>query len=327
MAKAKLVLNFGQLAMLFTQLRQFEAAGLSVDQAFSLIAKSDERLKKPLAFMQQQISKGSPISEAGKRAGIFNETQKMLIHAGEASGLLATVYGQLAEHYEGLHKRNQKIKSRLYFPALVLCIAMFVQPLPALIASEISGLNYLQHSVGRLLIIGFAVYVLIKLPDILANLGVGKSWHRLQLRLPFVSDWLIKRQINEFFFMLAIMLESGLSFQSALPKAVATINNSCLRDKFDSALSSFHSGVSVFDTLRTVPVINSTMLQIINSGEQSGKLASNLMHFSRLEADNLALQDEALAEWLPRLVYSVIAAWLAYSILGSTISSRVPTDL
>jgi general secretion pathway protein F len=327
MAKAKRALNFGQLAMLFTQLKQFETAGLSVDQAFLLIAKSDERLKKPLTFMQQRISKGSSISEAGNRVGIFNETQKMLIHAGEASGTLADVYGRLAVYYEGLDKRNKKIKSRLYFPALVLCIAMFVQPLPALVASEISGFNYLQRSVGRLLIVGFAVYLLIKLPDILANLGVGKSWHRLQLRLPFVSDWIIKRQINEFFFMLAIMLESGLSFQSALPKAVATIKNVCLREQFDSALPLLNSGASVFNTLKTVPVINGTMLQIINSGEQSGKLESNLMHFSRLEADNLALQDEALAEWLPRLVYGVIAAWMAYSIFGSSISSRVPTDL
>jgi type II secretory pathway component PulF len=69
------------------------------------------------------------------------------------------------------------------------------------------------------------------------------------------------------------------------------------------------------------------MLQVINSGEQSGKLASNLMHFSKLEADTLSLQDEALAEWLPRLVYGVIAAWMAYSILGSSISTRMPTDL
>jgi type II secretory pathway component PulF len=69
------------------------------------------------------------------------------------------------------------------------------------------------------------------------------------------------------------------------------------------------------------------MLQIINSSEQSGTLASNIMHFSKIEADNISLQDDALAEWLPRLVYSLIAIWMGYSILGSSISSRVPTAL
>lgn len=327
MPKTKTGLTKEQLALLFTQLHRLEAAGLPADQLFSVMATADAKLKKPLTLMQQFVSKGQAISEAGFRAGIFDGTQKTLIHAGESGGQLAEVYGRLASYYTGLSKRSKQIKSRLYLPAFVLTIALFVQPLPALVANEINILGYFQQSVGRLVVIGVAAYLLIKLPSILAAIGAEKSWHRLQLRPPFVANWISKRQLNDFFFILGMLLESGLSFQEALPKAVATIKNSCLREKFDLALPLLSKGISVTDTLKIVPVIDSKVLQIINSSEQSGKLASGILHFSALEADSISLQDDALAEWLPRLVYSVIAVWMAYSILGANIATRVPADL
>lgn len=324
MSKTNPPLNTEQLAKLFTQLKRLESAGLPVSQAFSILTETEAELKKPLAKMQQQINAGRPISEAGFRAGIFNDIHKTLIHAAEASGRLADVYGQLAAYYSGLARRSKKIKSRLYLPALTLIISLFVQPLPAFISSEITGLDYLQLSLGRLLIIGFCVFLLIRLPRILRSLGLEANWHRLQLKVPVVAKWVIKRQINEFFFILAIMLGGGKAFAEALPKAVASIKNSCLREKFTPALTMLASGASVFDTLAKVPVIDTAMLRILHSNEQSGRLADGILHFTQLEAETISLQDDALAEWIPRLVYSMIAILIAYSILGGQFATVLP---
>jgi type II secretory pathway component PulF len=95
------------------------------------------------------------------------------------------------------------------------------------------------------------------------------------------------------------------------------LKNSVLQTQFAPALALCHTGASVATALSQVPVIKPTTLQIISSSEQSGKLAETLSHFARIEAESLALQDDALAEWLPRLVYGVIAGWMAYSILTS----------
>jgi general secretion pathway protein F len=73
----------------------------------------------------------------------------------------------------------------------------------------------------------------------------------------------------------------------------------------------------VVAALRLVTVIKPSTLQIMASGEQSGRLADTLLHFTRIEAESSALQDDALTEWLPRLVYGVIAGWMAYAILTS----------
>ncbi|MDP1770714.1 MAG: type II secretion system F family protein [Methylobacter sp.] len=327
MSKTNPPLNAGQLATLFTQLKHLESAGLPTFQAFAVLAKLKPELKKPLAKMQQQLKSGRPISEAGFRAGIFNDTHKTLIHAAETSGRLTEVYGQLADYYTGLASRIKKVKSRLYFPALTLIIALFVQPLPDLIGSKITGFDYLLLSLGRLVFIGLTVFLLVRVPMILRSVGLEVAWHRLLMGTPAVAKWIIKRQLNQFFFILAMMLESGLAFAEALPKAVAGIKNGCLREQFNPALSMCASGASVSDTLTKVSVINATMRHIVNSSEQSGKLAGGILHFYRLETETIGLQDDALAEWLPRLVYSVIAAWMAYSILGSQFATVVPNNI
>ncbi len=327
MIKTTLHLNAEQLALLFTQLQRLESAGLSCNQAFSILSRSEIKLKKPMLLIQQQLNAGRPVSEAGFKAGIFNDTHKTLLHAAEVSGRLADVYGQLANYYTGFSSRIKKVKSRLYLPVLILTLALFIQPVPALINSTISIAEYLYLSLGRLLEISLGIFLLLRLPRILRSLGIESLWHNLQMNTPVVKKWITKRQLNELFFILAIMLESGVTFNDALPKSVASIKNTCLRKKFAPALTMLKSGASVSDTLSEVSVIDNTMLQIVASSEHSGKLAGGILHFVKIEAENIDMQDDAFAEWLPRLIYAVIAAWMANSILGSSFTTVVPNDL
>lgn len=178
MTKSDNSLSAEQLALLFSQLKNLETSGVPVFQAFDILMQRDTKLNKQLVLMRKQLKSGRPISEAGFRAGIFDETHKTLIHAAESSGCLAEIYGQLARHYSELSLRIKKLKSRLYFPALILVVSLFVQHLPELIGSEISGLDYLKLSVGRILVISMNLLLLVRLPMIFRGLGVESAWHR-----------------------------------------------------------------------------------------------------------------------------------------------------
>jgi type II secretory pathway component PulF len=57
-------------------------------------------------------------------------------------------------------------------------------------------------------------------------------------------------------------------------------------------------------------------LHILSTAEQSGKLAGSLLHIAKLESETISLENEMLAEWLPRLAYVMVALWMAYSILS-----------
>lgn len=306
-----------KLADLFFQLAQLEKAGLPADKAFTLIADSDASLKERLRAIQQYLKAGKPIAEAGFKAGVFNEMQRSLIHAGEAGGTLIEVYRRLADHYAARAKRSRTIKSRCYYPAILLTISLFLQPLPALVGGTLNLSSYLQLSAGRLAVIIFIVYIALNLPSVLNRMGFKAVIDRLQLQLPLISGWIIKRQINDFYLNLSLLLAAGLSFAEALPKVVASISNNGLQAQFNSALAMAATGKSVTEILSTVDSIrDTTVLQIINSMEHSGSLAESLQHFAQLEADNLHLQDDMLAEWLPRLIYAGVVIWIARSLIG-----------
>lgn len=305
-----LSLSAAQLAALFSQLRQLESSGLPAFQAFESLAKSDARLKSPLALALRQLKTGRPVSEACYRAHIFNDADRALVQAAEAGGRLAEVYGQLASYYSALSARIGKIRSRLALPMMVLAIALFVQPLPALVAAQISLADYLLLSLGRLLAIAAAVFLLLCLPQLFNG-------------LPFFAKRISDRQMNGFFQVLAMLLECGLPFAEALPKAVATIENAALRERFKPALAMLNSGASVTDTLSKVNGIDATMLQVVHSSEQSGRLASGILQYARNEAETLDRNDDAWAAWLPRMAYTLVALWMAYSIVFSPLGYGV----
>jgi type II secretory pathway component PulF len=305
------------LADLFLQLAHLEKAGIAPVMAFGLIAENDPQLKARLFWLQTQLKAGKSIAETGFKAGLFNDMQQAVIHAAESSGTLGEVYKRLAEGYAARAKRIRKIKSRCYYPAALLTISLLTQPLPALVAGMISPADYLFLSVGRLAMIAVLVYLLLRLPSLLNSLGLASAVHRLLLQLPVVSTWIIQRQLNAFYLNLALMLAAGLSYTEALPKVVASIQNTALREQFKLALAKMTTGQSVAECLANVDSIRHTpAMQIIQSAEQSGRLADGLQHFAELEADDLHLQDDMLAEWLPRLVYAAVVIWIARSLLG-----------
>ena len=313
----RIELSAQQSADLFWQLYRFEDAGIPLLEAIPLFVRAEKPLIKPIQLFGQLLQRGKAISEAGYRAGLFSPTQQALVHAAENSGKLAIVYKQLADHYSARSSRLQRIRSRLYFSICILVIALFVNPLPALVNGSISPGEYFLQSLGSLLSMMIGVWLLLNSAGFISKIGFASHLHTLQLKTPLLASWLITRQLNEFFFILGILLEAGLAFSTALPKAVATIPNTQLRNYFQSALISARTGASVAEVLSKVSVIKPSMIQIIHSSEQSGKLSNDLLHFSKIEAESLSLADDALAEWLPRLVYSIIAAWIAYSIIAN----------
>jgi type II secretory pathway component PulF len=310
-------LSAEKLANLFLQLAHLESSGVPAQIAFGLIADTDAQVKKHLYAIQTQIKAGKSIAAAGFKTGLFNEIQRAVLHAAESAGTLAVTYKQLADYYDARAKRLRKIKSRSYYPAVLFTLSLFLQPLPALVGGAITGTDYVLLSVGRLAAIIFMIYLVLNLPSFFKRIGLKAVIDSLQLQTPWVSDWVINRQLNDFYRNLSMLLAAGLPFSQALPKLVASIPNSRLQAQFNSALAMARTGKSVTEILSSVKSIQgTTVIQVINSAEHSGSLASALQHFAGLEADNLHLQDDMLAEWLPRLIYLAVVVWIAKSLIG-----------
>lgn len=316
----KQTLSTSALADIYLQLSRLEEAGLSPHQTFGLLKKTDQNIQGRIQKLQQYLALGRSIAESGVKAGVFNTSDKDLLTAGESSGKLGNIYRQLAEYYADKAKLARKIKSKCYLPAITLIIAVFLRPLPALISGKMSGLGYLLVSAGFLFKIALFVYILFKLPFWLTKgwlkfLGLGKLLQLLQYKLPLISPWIIKRQINGFFKSLGMMLVAGLPAVDALSNSINIIDNPLLRNKFEPAITATFRGQSLTDALTEVSEIDRQSIQLLLVGEKSGKLAESILHFTKIETEKISLQEDLLVEWLPRVFYFFVVGWVAFSIV------------
>lgn len=328
MANKSSMLSDQLLANIYQQLSRLEQAGFSAQQAFELLEKTGQKHKRAIHQLQKLLKSGQTVSEAGYRAGIFSSVDKALLSAGETSGQSARIYQQLADHYSDKAKRARRVKSQLYLPVFILVLALFIQPLPALILDQITGLDYLAVTVGSVVKIALFFYIVIKLPFWLTTgwlrfLGVERLIYQLQLSLPVVAQWIVNRQINVFLHTLGLLLWAGLPALEALPKAIGTIKNKILRQKFEPLIAAIDKGQSLVEALSKISEIDQQTKAQILVGEQSGRLAETILHMTKINTEKINLQQDLLAEWIPRLFYFLVVAWLAFSLLNSNIISTI----
>lgn len=302
-------------AELFMALYQMETTGISLHQALDILKRETSEISVNISRMQSYIAKGYAVSDSGFKTKLFSTLDKESIHAGESSGHLAMVYKLLASHYADKARYQKQIKSKLHLPVIMLLLMIFIQPLPDLVLGAITGLDYLQLTLGTILQLILVIYIVLKGNDILRKVGLGKALDRLQLSLPILSSWILTRQINNFFTYLGLLLASGSSLSAALPIAIDTINNRVLRTKFKPIIQSIHQGNSLAESLTLIPEIKETIRQQVVIGEQSGRLDQSIQHLSSLQHEAIVAQNEFIADWIPRIIYGFIVVVIACSII------------
>lgn len=320
--KYKQTPDITQLADLYLHLARMEEAGISHVQSFKILIETGSQLSAKCYKAISYLKSGRSIAESGYQVGIFNQLDRELITAGEISGKLADIYQQLARYYGDKARHVRKIKSQLFLPLSILFLALLIQPVPALFVGSITVIDYIFSSFGKFVFILILMYIVWHLSFWLTEgalrfLGLREGIFKLQLTLPLLASWLIRRQIKEFLLILGLMLDAGVPMLEALPKAANTVKNALLAQRIRTAGFSIQKGCNLTEALMQIKEFNSGTLQIIAIGEQSGKLATSLLHFARLEAEAISIQEEMLAEWIPRLIYVAITVWMAYSIIAA----------
>jgi len=315
------VISIEYRADFYLQLARLDEAGFPFLQAIELLLKTNKTSRKHILPLQKFLKLGNTIADSGYKAGLFNDFDKALLQAGEVSGNLGIIYKQLARYYGQKVKRQKKIKSQCYLPIVVLIIALFFQPLPALILNTLSGVDYLLLSLGRLFKIALILYVGFNLSfwltlGKLKFLGLKNLVYSVQLKFPFISSWIITRQLNAFLHSLGLMLATGLPILEALPKSLNSISNPMLKNQFDPVVLATQQGGSLADALGDIKVMDNQAIQLLLVGEQSGKLAKTLLHYVKIEQEKIDLQDDLLAEWIPRILYLLVSIWIAGSIIN-----------
>jgi type IV pilus assembly protein PilC len=330
------------VAIFSRQIATMMASGVPMVQAFDIIADGQKnvRFKNILIDVKTAIEGGSAMHEALALHPVqFDELYRNLVHAGESAGVLDTVLDTVATYKERMEALKAKIKKALFYPMMVLAVALlvstilllFVVPvfqqtfesagaeLPAPTQFVIGASKFMQHYwwlVVIWLVGGITVFIMAKK----RSPKFAHFLDRLSLKMPVLGSILRQSAIARFARTLGVTFHAGVPLVEAL-EAVAGATGSIV---YGEAVLQMRDDIAVGHQLqlamRQTNLFPNMVVQMTAIGEESGALDSMLFKVAEFYEEEVNNAVDNLATLLEPMIMVI----LGFLVGGMVISLYLP---
>ena len=312
-------------------------AGLPLDRALEILI-SLSTVDSTRALMQRirdDVRGGASLSQAlDKAGGVFSRFYVNIVRAGEAGGALSAVMLRLAEFMERAKELRETIRSALIYPMLLLVVA--VSSVMLLLIKVVPQFEPIFAQSGKAL--PFATQMVIDAGRFAQNywwmIGVGiivigywwrwqmwrKSsrykWDRRFLKLPIFGDLIRKIETARFARTLSTLLGNGVTLLGGLSIVRETMTNTVLAGALDSVIIKLREGRGLAQPLRETGVYPPLAIQLIQVGEETGRLEEMLGRVADIYDTESARAVKRMLGVLEPLLILVMAGMIAMVILS-----------
>ena len=328
------------VVILSRQLATLFEAKIAVMDSLRLLAGqvTNARLKESLTEIIENIKGGSSLSLAmSKHPDIFSVFYINMIKSGEESGKLEEIFGSLADHLERSYELSSKTKNALIYPAFVVVTFFVVMIL--MLTFVIPKLTSILTEVNQK--IPIYTKIIINISDFFRNFGVfllGGAvaggvflWRyaktkngsavvsRFQTSFPFVGALYSKFYLSRMTDNMETLLSSGVPAVRTLEIAADVVGNKIYKNILLTAANEVKGGSSISEALSKYPEVPLMVVQMIRTGEETGKLnfmLKTLGRFYKKEVDNTVDTLVSLIEPVMIVVLGGAVGILLISILG-----------
>jgi len=328
------------VVVLSRQLATLFEAKIAVMDSLRLLAGqvANVRLKESLTEIIENIKGGSSLSSAmSKHPDIFSVFYINMIKSGEESGKLEEIFGSLADHLERSYELSSKTKNALIYPAFVVVTFFVVMIL--MLTFVIPKLTAILTEVNQKI----PVYtrIIINISDFFRNFGVfllggavaggvflwryaktekgSAAVSRFQTSFPFVGALYSKFYLSRMTDNMETLLSSGVPAVRTLEIAAEVVGNKIYKNILLTAANEIKGGSSISEALSKYPEVPLMVVQMIRTGEETGKLnfmLKTLGRFYKKEVDNTVDTLVSLIEPVMIVVLGGAVGILLISILG-----------
>lgn len=301
-------LSSNELSLVTKQLSSLLDAALPLVDALTAMCDQADKVyvKLVLAELRHDVQGGSTFSAALSRSsGGFPQIYKALVSAGEQTGKLALVLSRLSSYIDSKNKLKQKVFSSLIYPIVVALIAFIIvifllsyvvpQIVQAFVDSkqELPFLTTFVISVSNI-IINFGIYIFILIVlffgvvyRLLCKPAIRTSFDTRLLDAPLVGGVVRAYNTTRFASTLCIVVGSGVPILLALETAGDAVSNRAMRNNIADAISRVREGSGLANALVVQNRFPPVLIQLIQSGESTGRLSDMLDKAAQTESDEL----------------------------------------
>lgn len=312
-------------------------AAIPIPLALESLGAEEENpaLRAVVGQISESVRKGAALSAAlEEQPRLFSKLYVSMVRVGEEAGVLPQVMADLAALLEHEDEVRGEVVAAVSYPVFVLGFGVFtvtilltvvlprlfgmlremlqILPLPTLILLKVSGG---LHQYWPWLLLG------------LGGLIAGLRWYRrtpagalacdcAKLHLPLIGSVFHAAALSRFARTLGTLVKSGVTLLPALKIVEHTIGNLVLAHLIARVADETRGGDSLATPLRKLGIFPRTVIQMINVGEETGRLDEMLLKVADIEERQMRARTKTLVSLLGPALILVVGALVGFMVIA-----------
>lgn len=321
------------------QLAVMIKAGISIRAALDGIVDQVENAKFRAVLMQikRDVESGKPFSESLARfPKIFSPLYVNMVRASELSGAFGAMLERIADYLSQQLETRSQVRGAMIYPFIIAFMAVsttvflltyvlpkFVKifagkeavlPLPTkvVLAASDAMRNYWYIIIAVVLAVGWAFFWAI-------NTNWGRArWDRVKLTMPIFKKLCSCLYISRSMHTMGELVNAGVPMLDTISITANISGNTLFKNMWRQVYVAVKQGKKISAPLIRCSLLPKSVVQMIGSGEESGKLAEVLCDISdyyQKELKNVIRTVTAMIEPLMIVAMGFIVGFIAMSII------------
>lgn len=277
--------------------------------------------------MKAQVRSGGTLSQA--MSFFFNREAALLCSLGETSAQLDKTLLSAASELERKKKFREQLTGSLSYPAVVLLmslvsIAVFACVILPQVSSVSSSMGISQPFMVTALLFFFermlpftaAVLALSMIMFFYFNRGrSGEPAEKIVLAFPVIGRILKRSSCAKIARASAVLIGAGVPFSRAIGEVVFVTRSSCFKNALERIRVRVESGSGISDAFAKEQLMDRTLTELINAGEEAGDLELMLNAAADILEDDTWTAVKTLAGAAEPLATVLVGVFVGFSVL------------
>lgn len=327
----------GDIVLFTRQLSSMIMSGLTVIECLNILKQQGNKpqMQKIINELISNLSEGKSLSQAlGNYPTVFSTTYIALIQSAEEGGILDKVLSRLADNLEKSDEVHKRVKSALFYPAIIVCGVIAVIIMMNIFVIPQMGALYenldLKLPLMTQIVLGMSKLTTTLLPfSVFFIIGGFIGYKRfavtsmginiidkVKLKAPVFGQITMLSVLSEVSRTISLLVNSGASLIGAINIAADVSGNIYYKNALQNTSSLVEKGAGLSVALQNQNLFPPLMIQMVKVGESTGKIDESLLKVSEYFERDLDLKVKNLTTSIEPILIIILGVSVAFLIMS-----------
>ena len=327
-----------EIAFFSRQLATMMKSGVPIVSALEIIegGQKNVRMKKLVENIRYDIESGSSLSEAISKYPVqFDELYRNLVRAGESAGVLETVLDTIASYKENIEALKGKIKKALFYPAVVIAVALLVSAILLIFVvpqfeavfkqfgADLPAFTKIIVGASRFMVSNWYIVFGAVFAAIFGfiffkkrSLAFQHFLDRVILKVPVIGQIMHNSAIARFSRTLAVTFKAGVPLVEALDTVAGATGNTVYEKAVHRVRDDVSVGYPLNMSMKQVNLFPHMVIQMTAIGEEAGALDAMLFKVAEYYEQEVNNAVDALSSLIEPFIMIFIGGVIGAMVVG-----------